>query len=155
GGLDANSVTYSIPAVVRVRGAAQDVGEAAVRHIVEAYLSEALGAGALDAVLRSVELAGPIRIPAGAYAARVLAPPATALAGRVRLQVEFTVGERVAKSVWITADIGRFAPVVVTRRAISRGELIGPDDFQLDRRDLADLPRDVLTDPADAANMVA
>src|SRR5881628_3524041 len=66
-GADLSEITYTIPPVVRVRRASQEVSEAAVRQIIESFLAEALGAGASDAVLRSVELPGPIRIPAGAY----------------------------------------------------------------------------------------
>src|SRR5579884_176920 len=44
-GLDPRMVTYDIPAVFRVRRAAQEVSETAVRAAIEAFLAERLGRG--------------------------------------------------------------------------------------------------------------
>jgi len=70
--------------------------------------------------------------------------------GRTRLQVDFTVGEQAARSVWVTADIARFGPVVVIKRPVARGDILDAADLVVDRQDLSLLPRDVLTDPVDA-----
>jgi flagella basal body P-ring formation protein FlgA len=153
GSLD--GIVYTIPAAVRVRRATQEVPEAVVRQTLEAFLAETLGGGAGDAVVRSVELSGPIRIPAGPYRARVIPPAGTPLLGRVRLQVEFTADDRPVKTSWITADVGLYAPVVVARRPIARGEKLAADDLSLDRRDLSQTPRGVLTALDEAAGTTA
>jgi flagella basal body P-ring formation protein FlgA len=153
GSLD--GLTYTIPASVRVRRAAQDISEAAVRQIVEGFLGETLGAGAGDAVVRAVELPGPLRVPAGAYTARVLAPPGMPLLGRVRLQVEFSLDGRPTKTVWITADIGLYGPVVVATRPVARGELVSAADVTVDRLDLSQVVRGVATDIGDVAGRLA
>jgi flagella basal body P-ring formation protein FlgA len=154
-GLDPQAVTYSIPPIVRVRRAAQDVPEAAVRQALETFLADALGQGAEDATLRSVELPGAIRVPEGAYSVRVLPPPGVALVGRVRLQLELVVGDRPVKTVWVTADIARFGRIVVARRSVARGEVLAAVDLDVDRRDLSQLPRDLVTDPAEVAGKIA
>jgi flagella basal body P-ring formation protein FlgA len=153
GSLD--GITYTIPATVRVRRAAQEVGEAAVRQILEGFLAETLGAGAGDTVLRSVELPGPILVPAGPYTARVIPAPGMALLGRVRLQVEFTAEDRVVKRVWITADIGVYGPTVLAARPVARGEVLQEADLVVDRQDLSQAPRGVVTELASAVGMVA
>src|SRR5439155_743047 len=51
-GADLAAITYTIPPVIRVRRASQEVSEAAVRQILERFLAEALGAGAADAELK-------------------------------------------------------------------------------------------------------
>jgi flagella basal body P-ring formation protein FlgA len=152
---DLRSLTYSIPPTVRVRRAVQEVTEPAVRAIVEAFLAETLGPAAHDTVLRSVEVPGRIRLPAGAYVARVTPPAGAPLLGRVRLQLAFTVDDRPAKSVWVTADVGLFGPVVVARRPIARGETLAAGDLALDRRDLSQEPRGVLGGIEDAAGRMA
>src|SRR5438552_3877013 len=96
GSLD--GITYTIPALVRVRRAAQEVPEPAVRKVVEDFLAEALGTQVENAVLRTVELPGPIRIPEGAYRARVVSPPGAPLLGRTRVQLEFAVDDRPVRS---------------------------------------------------------
>src|SRR5262245_3740996 len=153
GGL--GGVVYTIPVRVRVRRAAQEVGEDAVRDVVERFLRETLGPGAGDGVLRSISIAGPVLLPAGPYRARVIAPPGAPLLGRVRLQVEFSVEDRPVRTVWVTADIGLYAPVVVVRRPIARGETIAPADLSVERRDLSQLPRGIVSDLAEAAGRIA
>jgi flagella basal body P-ring formation protein FlgA len=153
GALD--GITYTIPATVRVRRAAQQVGEAAVRQILEGFLAETLGPGAADTVLRSVELPGPILLPDGPYSARVIPAPGTALLGRVRLQLEFTAEDRPVKRVWITADIGVYGPTVLAARPVARGEVLREADLIVDRQDLSQAPRGVVTELAAAVGMVA
>jgi len=150
-GADLAAITYTIPPVIRVRRASQEVSEAAVRQILEGFLAEALGAGAADAELKSVELPGPIRIPAGPYTARVVPPADRPLLGRVRLGLEFTVEDRPVKSIWVTADIGVYGPVVVATRAVARGDTLAAADLTTERRDLSQTGRSVLTDTVDAA----
>ena len=154
-GADLSEITYTIPPVVRVRRASQEVSEAAVRQILEGFLAEALGAGAADAELKSVELPGPIRIPAGPYTARVVPPADRPLLGRVRLGLEFTVEDRPVKSVWVTADIGVYGPVVVATRAVARGDTLAAADLTTERRDLSQTGRSVLTDTVEAAGRIA
>jgi flagella basal body P-ring formation protein FlgA len=153
GSLD--GIIYTIPATVRVRRATQEVSEAAVRGIVESHLAAALGGSAKDVELRGLELPHVIRIPTGAYRARVLHPAGAPLLGRVRLQVEFLVDERPVKTVWVSADIGLYASIVVVRRPVARGEALGSGDLGVERRDLSQTPRDVLTDVDEAARMTA
>jgi flagella basal body P-ring formation protein FlgA len=153
GSLD--GITYTIPALMRVRRATQEVNEAAVRQIVEGFLADVLGAGARDAVLRTVELSGRIQLPAGTYVARVIPPAGAPLLGRVRLQVEFVIDDRPVRTVGITADIGLNGPVVVARRPIARGETLTDADLTVERRDLSQMPRGVLTDLDDGVNRIA
>jgi flagella basal body P-ring formation protein FlgA len=138
-----------------VRRAAQEVSEGAVRQIVETFLADAFGEGFADVAVRSIELPGPIRIPLGPYGARVLVSPGTQLVGRTRLQVEFTAGDRPVKTVWVVADVERYGSAVVARRAIARGEPIQAEDLQVDRRELTQMPREIVTRVEDAVGTVA
>lgn len=151
---DLNEITYTIPPAVRVRRATQQVTEADVRQLLERYLAEHLAGAPGDVVIRSVDLSAPIQVPEGAYTARIIPPQGVPLLGRVRLQVEFTVGGRAVKTSWITADVGLYGSVVVARRPVARGETLAADDVTVDRRDLSELPRDVLANPAEAAGHV-
>lgn len=144
-GLDPSRVTYSIPPLIRVRRAGQTLDGASLRPAVERWLEATLGDGARDAELRELDLANPITVPLAAWDARVVAAPRDGIAGRVRLQLEITTADQPPRSVWVTADVARWVPVVVPRRAIARGDVIVATDLDLDRRDLASLPRDVVT----------
>ncbi|HEV7730597.1 MAG TPA: flagellar basal body P-ring formation chaperone FlgA [Candidatus Binatia bacterium] len=154
-GIDLKTITYTVPTSLRVRRASQDVPEATVRGIVEDHVRDMLGAGADDAVLRTLELPGVIRVPAGAYTTRVTTPRGSALMGRVRLQVDFLVDDRVARTAWVTADVARFGEVAVPTRAVARGEVLTAADVSIDRQDLSQLPRNLVSAPEDLVGMVA
>ncbi len=154
-GLDPAIVTYTMPSLLRIRRATQEITAASVRGIVETFLRDELGAGAEDAVLRTVDVQGPVRIPTGVFTTRVRTPSNAPLLGRVRLGVEFVMNDHMVKTTWVTADVARFGPVVVTTRALARGETVRADDVTVDRRDLSQVPRNVVTDLEDAVGMVA
>ena len=150
-----DGLTYRIPAQVRVRRATQDIGEPAVRQIVERFVGEMLGARAGDAVVRTIELPGRIQIPAGSYDARVVMPPGAPLLGRVRLQLELALDGKPVKRVWVTCDIGVYGPVVVAVHPVARGEELAADDLEVDRRDLSQVPRGTLSELREAVGRVA
>lgn len=149
-GLDEDRVTYTIPPAVRVRRAAQEVGAVAVRQLVESAVAAALGGGAADAVVRAVDYPAPLLLPRGDWQGRVIVPAGVPLAGRTRLEIEFAVDAQVVRTVSVSADIGRYGPVVVIKRPAARGEILDAADLVVDRQDLSMLPRDVLSDPLDA-----
>jgi flagellar basal body P-ring formation protein FlgA len=148
-GLDASTITYSIPPLVRVRRTGQTLDAAALRPVVERWLETSLGAGARDAELRELVLTSPVTVPVGGWEGRVVSAPRDGVAGAVRLQIEISAGAQPPRAVWVTADIARWVPVVVARRALARGEILSAADVEIDRRDLAALPRDVATDLSD------
>jgi flagellar basal body P-ring formation protein FlgA len=153
-GGDLGGVVYSIPPVVRVRRAAQDLDAAAVRDVVQEWLARAHETSAGRPVLRGIELSGPIRIPAGTWTARVVPPPGGPLLGRVRLQLELAVEGEPVRSAWVVADVGLIAPVVLPRRPVARGEVLAGADLAVEPRDLAELPRGVVTALDDAVGQV-
>jgi len=57
--------------------------------------------------------------------------------------------------VWVTADVGLYGAVVVAQRPIGRGERVGARDVNLERRDLSELPTDVLADAGQAEGLFA
>lgn len=148
-------VTYTIPTVVRVRRATQEISEGAVRAIVEAFLAESLGAARGGAMLHAIDLTGPVRIPAGPYRARVIPPTGVPLLGRTRLEIEFVVDDHPVLRTWVTADIGLNGVVVLAKRPVARGETLGADDVVADERDLSRVARGIVTNVADAVGMVA
>lgn len=157
-------IAYTIPPTVHVRRASQEVGEPALRRIVEDFLAGAAG----DAMLRTLEAPERIVLPVGGYRARVIPPPTgTPLMGRVRLEIEFvvdgapsagaaeTAGGSARQRAWVTADIGLFGPVVVARRPVARGARLEEADLAVDRRDLSQAPRGVAGDMAEVVGRVA
>ncbi|MCW5893733.1 MAG: flagellar basal body P-ring formation protein FlgA [bacterium] len=153
GGLDPARVTYTLPPLLRVRRATQDVPPAELRALVETHLAKELGPGAADVTVRSVETTGPVLVPSGPWSATVTAPAGAPLVGRVRFGVDFRQDDRLVRTVWVTADIARPADVVVATRAVGRGEVLTEKDVTVERLDLSDLPRGIVTDPAELVGL--
>jgi flagella basal body P-ring formation protein FlgA len=154
-GVDLDAVTYTIPAAIRVRRATQGLGESEIREAIEAFLDQTFGHDRDAAVLRAVDVPGPIRIPAGVWSARVIAPAGAPLLGRVRLQVELSVDGRPVKTVWVTADVGVFGDTVVARRPIARGETLAAADLAVEHRDLSQVRRGGIVRLDDAVGQIA
>lgn len=148
-GLDPTTVTYTLPPLLRVRRATQDVPPSELKAVIEAHLATELGPGAADARVRAVETPSPILVPAGPWTATVTAPAGAALVGRVRFGIDFRQDERVVRTAWVTADIARQADVAVATRAVGRGETLTEQDVTRERMDLSELPRGLVTDPTE------
>jgi flagella basal body P-ring formation protein FlgA len=153
GGLGA--MRYTIPAMVRVRRASQDVPDGVLREVVERYLLEQFADGRREARLRSLELPAAVRIPPGPFDARLVVPPGGAVVGRVRLQVELVQDGEPVRAVWLTADVALEGDVVVARRPIGRGETIQAEDLAVERREIPAHGGDLVTDPLEAEGRVA
>jgi flagella basal body P-ring formation protein FlgA len=150
-GLDPSRITYTLPPLLRVRRATQDVPPSELKSLVEAHLAKELGEGAADASVRAVETAGPVLVPSGPWTATVTAPPGTTLLGRTRLSIEFRQDDKVVRTAWVTADIARRAAVVVATRAVGRGETLGEKDVAVQQLDLSELPRSIV--PAEVVGL--
>jgi flagella basal body P-ring formation protein FlgA len=149
------TVRYTIPALVRVRRASQDVPAEMLRETVERFLVEQLADGEREARLRSLEFPGVVRIPPGPFEARVVVPPGGVVVGRVRLQIELVQDGTPVRSVWITADVGLEGPVVIARRPIGRGETLRAEDLTVERREIPANGGDLVADPLEAEGRVA
>jgi flagellar basal body P-ring formation protein FlgA len=152
---DLQDVRYTIPPLVRVRRASQDVPADVLRELVERFLDEQLASNDREPKLRSLDVVGPVRLPPGPFDARVMVPPNGALVGRIRLQIELTQADQPTRAVWATADVGLEGPVVLVRRAIERGEALRAEDVTVERREISDKAAGLLVDPSEAEGRVA
>ena len=150
-GMDASATRYAIPATVRVERSAQEVSVDEIKNAVLNVASDALPSGE---TVRDLTVAGPVRIPAGPYEARV-STSANGRPGRRRFDVQLVSDGTVLATVPVTARTDARAPVVVTKQAVARGAVLGPADVALEERDAHDVPSDALTAPEQAIGMAA
>jgi flagella basal body P-ring formation protein FlgA len=69
--------------------------------------------------------------------------------------VEILQHDHVVATVPVTAEVAVLEEVVVARRGIARGTVIGPNDVVRERRNVSTLPHGVLTRLEDAVGMEA
>lgn len=148
-GMDASATRYVIPATVRVERSAQEVSVEEIRNAVLNVASDALPPGE---TVRDLEVAGPVRIPAGAYEARV-STTSNDRPGRRRFEVQLVHEGEVLATVPVTAKTDARGPVVVTKQSMPRGAVVGPNDVQVEQRNQKDVPENALTAPEQAIGM--
>ena len=148
-GMDASATRYVIPASVRVERTSQEVSVEEIRTAVLNIASDALPAGE---TIRDLEVAGPVRIPAGAYEARV-STAANGRPGRRRFDVQLVHEGAVLANIPVTARTDARGPVVVTKQAVPRGAILTPNDVAVEQRNERDVPDDAVTAPEQAIGM--
>lgn len=148
-GMDASATRYVIPASVRVERTSQEVSVEEIRTAILNIASDALPAGE---TIRDLEVAGPVRIPAGAYEARV-STAANGRPGRRRFDVQLVHEGAVLANVPVTARTDARGPVVVTKQPVPRGAVLTPNDVAVEQRSQRDVPDDAVTAPEQAIGM--
>ncbi|MCC6850356.1 MAG: flagellar basal body P-ring formation protein FlgA [Deltaproteobacteria bacterium] len=148
-GMDASATRYVIPATVRVEREAREVSVDEIRTAVMNVARDALPPGE---TIRDLEVAGPVRIPAGAYEARV-STSSHGRAGRRRFDVQLVNDGVVLATVPVTARTDARGTVVVARQPLPRGTVLGPGDLAVVERDRRDVPDDALTELGEAIGM--
>jgi flagella basal body P-ring formation protein FlgA len=148
-GMDASATRYTIPATVRVERSAQEVSVDEIRNAVLNIASDALPAGE---TVRELAVAGPVRIPAGPYEARV-STAANGRVGRRRFEVQLVREGDVLATVPVTARTDARGPVVVTKQSVPRGAVLGPDDVKVEERNVKDVPENAFTEPEQAIGL--
>ena len=148
-GMDASATRYVIPASVRVERNSQEVSVEEIRTAVLNIASDALPAGE---TIRDLEVAGPVRIPAGAYEARV-STAANGRPGRRRFDVQLVHEGAVLANVSVTARTDARGPVVVTKQPVPRGAVLTANDIVVEQRNQRDVPDDAVTASEQAIGM--
>jgi flagellar basal body P-ring formation protein FlgA len=148
-GMDASATRYAIPATVRVERTAQEVSADEIKTAVLNVAADALPAGE---TIRDLAVAGPVRIPAGAYEARV-STSANGRPGRRRFDVQLVSDGAVLATVPVTARTDARGPVLVTKQPMARGAILKPSDVAVEQRNAHDVPNDALTAPEQAIGM--
>jgi flagella basal body P-ring formation protein FlgA len=152
-GLDESATLYTIPSAVRVARAFQEVSEVELRLAVERKLRDVLAEGES---LEAVELPRSVRVPVGPFEVRVEEPaPAGAGARRRRVEAKVEQNGEVVAVVPLVARVSAVGPVVVLRRPVERGAILGADDLEIEQRLLAGSSEGALREVADAVGKQA
>ncbi len=127
-------------AVVREK---QTVSAADIEQRVRRYILEQMPWPREDVEIGPVSGARELTLPAGPVRYRIAAQRQADFLGRTSFEVRIGADDQEEKRLWVNADIRVFAPVVVARRPLARLHRIGPEDVVVERRNRAEVPRDV------------
>ncbi len=88
-------------------------------------------------------------LPKGRVTYKVVPPPNMDFFGLIPLSVVFNVNGLFQKKVLVTVDIEVLTEVVVTKRPFGRYKMITEDDICLQKRDISNLPSNIITSSED------
>jgi flagella basal body P-ring formation protein FlgA len=95
--------------------------------------------------IKNIRASQKVILPKGKITYRIVPPKNTDYLGSIPVSVYFEVNKHFEKRAWVTVKIEVLTEVVVTKRPLGRNKLVTLDDIHLKKRDLADLPSDVIT----------
>jgi flagellar basal body P-ring formation protein FlgA len=111
--------------------------EAEVRQIVTEYLQKKTERQGLEIQVKKLGFSGEVSLPAGEISYEVVAPRDWEGWGRGALALIVRVNDRVEKNIPLNVEVEALAEMVVTTRAMERGELVEKGDVILQKRDVA------------------
>lgn len=126
------------------------VKEAEVRQVVTDFVRQKTERMGVEINLKKLGFSGEISLPAGTVDYEVVAPRDWEGWGRAALALIIRVNDRVEKNIPLNVEVEALSEVVVTTRALERGEIVEKSDVALQKRDMATVSSRVFRSVADA-----
>ena len=146
-GINLAEVELRVPPNVVITRSSTKIRADEIKLIVSDFLSKKLLTGKGETRIKDIRVSGDLSLPGGRITYEVEPPRNKKLMGKIPISVNFKVNGKFFKRVWATATIQVFAEVVVTKKPLGRYKPITEDDIEMQKRDLMDLPSNVITDP--------
>lgn len=116
------------------------VKEAEIKEIISDYILKCTENMGMDVKVSRILFKGDLKITAGDVRYEVIAPRQWEGWGRANLALIIRVNERVEKNLSIPVEVEALTDMVVSDRPLERGEVIGPSDVVLQKRDISTTP---------------
>ncbi len=148
-GIKSACVKIVFPSRVKVERECVRIPRAKLREIVRAFVLRKVPWGASHTRIKKIEVKNDVILPRGYITYNVLLPEHRYPVGKVPVQIQYNVDGKLARTVWVTADITVMMKVVVSKRPIRRAHFITGDDVAVRERSLRSVPVNVITELKD------
>jgi len=115
----------------------QTISNARVKEAIADFVRQRTDGLGVEATLKRVGFQGDLTLPPGEVSFEVAAPNRWEGWGRVNLALIVRVNDRVERNLSIPVEVEALADTVVALRTLERGDVIGPDDITVQRRDIS------------------
>ncbi|MRR39313.1 flagellar basal body P-ring formation protein FlgA [bacterium] len=129
----------ALVSAVMAAPATQTIPNARVKEAITEFVRQKTDGLGMDTTLRRVGFQGDLTLPAGEVSFDVAAPNRWEGWGKANLALIVRVNDRVERNLSIPVEVEALADTVVVLRALERGDVIGPNDVTVQRRDLSTL----------------
>ena len=125
------------------------------RELLHAYICESMAKKSDDVILSRLKISGNRPVAAGEIAYQIFQQSKGITKGYVRLKVIVSVDGVTASEVSVSAWVDVYGSVVCAARSLKRGDIIGPADVYLARRNISRMPANIVTDISKAIGLAA
>ncbi len=141
-------LVLDIPPRVIIERSFIEIKRDKIKSLVADYISQNILNDLGDARIQEIQVNENLKLPVGRISYSVEPSRNSERMGKIPFIVNFEVNGNFYKRVWAVAAVEIFADIVVTKKPLGRHKPITEDDIEIRRMDLAQLPSDVITDPA-------
>ena len=145
--LDPARLVLNIPPRFIVKRSQIEISRDKIKQLVSEYVSKNLINNLDDARIKRIGVSEGLILPGGSIVYTVTPTRNRTRLGKIPLAVNFAIDGKFYKRIWATATVEVFANVVVTKKPLGRHKPITEDDIEIEKRDMAKLPANVITDP--------
>ena len=146
-GFDPDDLMLQIPPKIMVKRSLIVMSREKLKSLVSDYITQNLLVDLPDARIKDIRVAEEIELPDGRITYTVKPTRNAESMGIIQFNINFDVNGKFFKRVWAAATVEAFSEVVVTKKPLGRYKTITEDDIEVQKKDLANLPSDVITDP--------
>ena len=144
-GIDSSQIKLEVPERVEVTRGFVLVSKEEIKRIALSYIYQKMDLDQNEVRIKGVQIRKDVVLPRGNVTCRVEPPRNMDFLGKVPLSVIFSVDRDFEKKVLAVVDIEMLKGVVVTKRPLRRYRQITGDDIEIQEKDLAKLPSNILT----------
>ncbi|GLI38471.1 flagellar basal body P-ring formation protein FlgA [Geobacter hydrogenophilus] len=119
--------------------ATQTIPNARVKEAVAEFVRQKTEGLGMETTLKRIGFQGDLKVPAGEVSFEVAAPNRWEGWGKANLAVIVRVNDRVERNISVPVEVEALGDTVVVLRALERGDVIGPNDVTVQRRDISTL----------------
>lgn len=119
--------------------ATQTIPNARVKEAIAEFVRQRTDGLGMETTLKRIGFQGDLKVPAGEVSFEVAAPNRWEGWGKANLAVIVRVNDRVERNISVPVEVEALADTVVVLRALERGDVIGPNDVTVQRRDISTL----------------
>lgn len=149
-GIPLDDTAFQSPHRVKVLRDYVEISSETVRRIVREFILREMPWDREQVSIGGMDYNGTIILPRGKITYEVLPQANEDYLGSTPISVLFKVDGSPQKRVWLSPDVKVYASVVVSSRPMPRYHVVNKADLRVERRNLAQLPSNVLTAPSEA-----
>jgi flagella basal body P-ring formation protein FlgA len=131
----------------------QIIPESKFRELLQDYICDSMGRHPADIAISRLKISGNRRIAGGDADFQIFQKSKGVPKGYVRVTVIVSVDDMADMKVNLSAWVDVFGSVVCTVRKLNKGEIVGPADIYLVRKNMARMPENVITDKSKALGL--